>query len=223
MAGNINIDTSKNQNLFKSMKQITVIIILSLLMACSSDSEKTSQNHEEKMPAIIQVSDKKTSTATTSKGTYLCKINGKDWAYTKASGILSTHAKTKKRTAIITFKKKLEKGSETIQLYYDANSFELTTASLLLKFKNKESRLFTCHYKINSENKNLSPKSTMSGTIDLSNPTSASGTAKASNINILYKKENLFDSKNEMVNLTDLKFSGVGYSNLDKVTNAFKK
>ena len=186
-------------------------------MACNSGTEKDSQNNpEEKATESAQVNPKKAPAKTTNKGTYLCKINGEDWAYTKASGIVSTHAKTKERTALITFKRKLEKGSEHIQLHYDANTFELIKTSLQLKFKNKDGKLFTCYYEISPQLKKHSPQSTMSGTIDISNASSASGTAEIINLNIRYEKGKLFDSKNAIVNLTDLKFSGVGYSDTDK-------
>lgn len=206
------------------MKTLITILVLSLLIACSSATEKDQQNTEETtIPA--QVKDKKIPTATTAKETYLCKINGNDWAYTKASGIVSTHAKTKERTAIITFKKKLERGSESIQLYYDANSFELIQAALQFKFKKKDGKLSTCFYNTNSGKKNRHPQQTMSGSIDLSNESSASGTAETLNINMQSPraKAELFDSDNATITMTDLKFLGVGYSDIDKLTNAFKK
>ena len=186
-------------------------------MACNNGTEKDSQNNpEEKATETAQTIDKKTPAKTTTKGTYLCKINGEDWAYTKASGIVSTHAKTKERTALITFKRKLEKGSENIQLYYDANTFELIKTTLQLKFKNKDGKLFTCYYEISPPLKKHSPQNTMSGNIDISNSSSASGTAEITNINIRYEKGKLLDSKNGTISLTDLKFSGVGYSDTDK-------
>lgn len=203
------------------MKQITsLLIMISLLIACNSSVEEKSPDKSEEQ--ATQVNEQKKTKKTVAAGTYLCKINGKDWAYTKASGIISTHAKTKKRTALITFNKKLEKGSEVIQLYYDANSFELISTTLQLKFKDKEGKLFTCYYGINSENISRHPQSTMSGSIDISDPSSASGTADLSNINIQYEKEKLFDSNNAKINIEGLKFSGVGYSDTDKLSNAFK-
>ncbi len=191
-------------------------------MACNNTTEKDSQNPKEEATKSAQVVDQKTPAKTATKGTYLCKINGEDWAYTKASGIVSTHAKTKERTALITFKRKLEKGSENIQLYYDANTFELIKTTLQLKFKNKDGKLFTCYYEISPPLKKHSPQSTMSGKIDISNSSSASGTAEITNINIRYEKGKLSDSKNATISLTDLKFSGVGYSDTDKLSNAFK-
>ncbi|MBT8195847.1 MAG: hypothetical protein KJO64_05435, partial [Bacteroidia bacterium] len=130
-------------------------------------------------------------TKANSNSTYLCKINGEDWAYTKASGIITTHKKTGKRTAMITFKKKLEKGSESIQLRYNAESLELEVVSIQLKFQKKEGGLFTCFYELFPVTKDRYPESKISGTIDLSDATSASGIAQIKNINIKFEKERL--------------------------------
>ncbi|GAA4230557.1 hypothetical protein GCM10022291_01010 [Postechiella marina] len=54
--------------------------------------------------------------------TFLCNIKGEAWNYTKVSGIVSQNKKTQKRTAIITFTKQLEKGKESVQLFYDGNT-----------------------------------------------------------------------------------------------------
>lgn len=205
------------------MKQIVSLLVICLLMACSSDSKKDNQKQEETPAKPTQVNQKVAPQKTTQKETYLCKINGKDWSYTKASGIVSTDRKTKKRTALITFKRKLEKGSEHVQLEYDATTFELIKTSLNLKFENHDGKLFTCFYKVGPLNKSRHPENKMVGSIDLSNKSSASGTAESSNINIQFKKGELSDSKNATVTLSGLKFSGVGYSDLDKVANTFKK
>ena len=196
------------------MKKIATLLLLVFFASSCKESNKNSEVENN----AIEVLKKETTTKTKSKNntTYLCEINGRKWSYTKASGIVSRHKKTKKRTAIITFTKQLEKSKESVQLHYDADSFELIIASLQLKFKNKEGKLSTCYYYLSPDTKKNSPKSTMSGDIDLSSPTEASGTAEVSNINIKYEKEELLDLKNAIVNLTDLKFSGVGYSDIDK-------
>ncbi len=206
------------------MKKIIYLLPLILIMSCNTATKKeTSISGEEGNVVVQEVKENKSAPKATSNSNYLCKINGEDWAYTKASGIVSTHPKTKKRTALITFKKKLKKGSESIQLHYDADSKELIIASLQLKFKNKDGKLFTCYYYLGPDTKKHSPKSAMSGTIDLSNHTTAFGTAGVSNINIKYEKEALLNPEDESVTLTDLKFTDVGYSDIDKLTNAFKK
>lgn len=196
---------------------------MSVILSCNTATKKETTNTLEESAVVEQKSNVKSVVKTTPNNTYLCKINGIDWAYTKASGIISTHRKTKKRTALITFKRKLEKGSESIQLHYDDDSKELIIASLQLKFKNKDDKLFTCYYQLDTNTKKHSPQGTMSGTIDLSNPSSASGTAEVSNINIRYEKETLLNPKDGQITLSNLKFSDVGYSDLDKLKNAFKK
>jgi len=112
------------------MKSYLVSIVLFLLF--TSCKENTTQISNEKS-RVKELKEEVVSEEIKSKSNsnYLCQINGQDWNYTKASGIVSTHARTKKRTATVTFKKKLEKGSENIQLTYDAISFKLIKASLL--------------------------------------------------------------------------------------------
>lgn len=201
------------------MKQITAILVFSLLISCNSATKKDAQNPNEKTIPSAQVNDTKISVKSAIKGIYLCKINGKDWAYTKASGIVSTHAKTKKRTALITFKKKLEKGSEHFQLTYDTDTFQLIAASLQLKFSKKDGSLFTCYYNLNTETRKRHPESKMSGSIDLSNASSASGTAEIKKLSINYEKGSLKNLENAVLTITGLKFENIGYSDTD---NLFK-
>ncbi|WP_156950122.1 hypothetical protein [Maribacter antarcticus] len=202
------------------MRQLTLLLVFTMLIGCNDSTKKeattTSILSQEASTAPIVKKE-------TKNNNILCQINGRDWAYTKASGIVSMEGKPRKRTAIITFTKKLEKGSETIQLYYDADSFELIIASLQLKFKNKDGKLFTCYYYLSPDTQKHSPKSIMSGTVDLSNLTAASGTAVVSNINIKYEKEALLNPEEGVVTLTDLEFTAIGYSDIDKLSNAFKK
>ncbi|MCF6348976.1 MAG: hypothetical protein L3J20_11860 [Flavobacteriaceae bacterium] len=205
------------------MKIIIIILVTILsLTSCKKTNEK--QISTENNPVLKkEESTKPLPKKVTGNSNYLCKINGQDWAYTKASGILSTHARTKKRTALITFKKKLEKGSESIQLTYDADSFELSTVSILLKFPKKDGKFFTCYYDLFPDTRNHSPQSELSGSIDLSDPSSASGVAEIKNINIKYEKEALLDHENAVISVTDLKFTDIEYSDLDKFVKSYKK
>jgi len=192
-----------------------MLSIIFLIGACKNDNQKevnkhNNQDQEEKIRT-------KTEDKAVNEGTYLCKINGKDWAYTKASGIVSRHKKTGKRTAIITFKKQLEKGSESVQLYYDSDSFELESASLQLKFPKKGGTLMTGFYDLFPDTRDKNPESDMSGTLDLSNPTTASGTAELIKFNMKYEKGLLENPKDAVVTVSDLNFSGVGYSDIDKL------
>lgn len=196
------------------MKNLVTILSLSLFILSCKETKKDTEVNQS-------VNENKQETKTTTKpltdGTYLCKINGKDWAYTKASGVVSRHKKTGKRTAIITFKKKLEKGSESIQLKYDGDSFKLESASLQLKFPKKGGGLITGFYDLFPDTRDRNPESDMSGTLDLSNATAASGNAELIKFNINYEKELLENPKDAVITVSGLKFSGVGYSDLDKL------
>ena len=206
------------------MKHITILFAFILVLGCNTGTKKETSKAIEDTAATIATENntvekeiKKTNT-----GTILCKINGKEWSYTKASGIISKNRKTQKRMALMTFTKKLKKGSESIQLRYDADSFELLIASIQLRFKSKEGKLFTCYYELFPDTKKKSPDATMVGSIDLSNSSTASGTAEITNLNIKYESEKLEDQANATISLSDLKFSGVGYSDVEKVANTFK-
>jgi len=205
------------------MKTVIIILITMLsLTSCKKTNEKqiSSENN-----SILkkEESTKPLPEKVTGNSNYLCKINGQDWAYTKASGIVSTHARTGKRTAIITFKRKLEKGSESMQLHYNADSFELEVVSIQLKFPKKDGKLFTCYYDLFPDTRNHSPQSELSGSIDLSDPSSASGVAELKNINIKYEKEALLDPENAVISVTGLKFTDIGYSDLGKIFKTNKK
>jgi len=192
-----------------------ILSIIFLIGACKNDNQKevnkhNNQDQEEKIST-------KTEVKVVNEGTYLCKINGKDWGYTKASGIVSKNKKTGKRTAIITFKKKLEKGSESVQLKYDGDTFKLESASLQLKFPKKDGNLMTGFYDLFPDTRDRNPESEMSGIIDLSNATTASGIAELIKFNMKYEKELLENPKDAVITVSGLKFSGIGYSDLDKL------
>lgn len=54
------------------------------------------------------------------------------------------------------------------------------------------------------------------GSIDLSNPSNASGTAEIKNLNINYEKDKLQNAEDAVITVTDLKFTDIGYSDTDK-------
>lgn len=205
------------------MKKAIIILVTMLSLASCKKNNTEQVSSEDNSVTKKEESTKPLPKNETNNGNVLCQINGKNWAYTKASGIVSTHAKTGKRTALLTFKKKLEKGSESIQLHYDANSFELEAVSLQLKFPKKDGKLSTCYYDLHPDIRNRYPESELSGNIDLSDPSSASGVAELKNINIKYEKELLQNAEDAIINITDLKFINVGYSDIDKFVKAYKK
>lgn len=100
----------------------SILLLIILLTSCKDANQATiAEQKNSQEPVLTTATDKKATSdrKTKNNGTFLCKINGKDWSYTKASGIVSRHKKTKKSTAVFTFTKQLEKGKETVQLYYD--------------------------------------------------------------------------------------------------------
>jgi len=198
-----------------TIKTFAMLLLMVLMISCKEsqketvNEESTSQTERE-----VQVGPEVTPSE---KGTYLCKINDKDWAYTEASGIVSRDKKTNKRTAIITFKKKLEKGSESIQLTYDGDSFQLERILLILKFPKKGGGLLTSYYSLGPKTRSKHPESEMSGTLNLSNPTKASGNANLVEISIDHEKNKLDNDEDAVLTFSDLKFSGIGYSDLEKL------
>ena len=198
------------------MKNIIIILSFSLLIASCKES-KNSNAITEAVSESKQEIKTDVTIKPSSNGTYLCKINGKDWSYTKASGIVSAHAKTGKRTAIITFKKKLEKGSESIQLTYDGDSFQLESATVQVKFPKKGGGRLKGIYGLYDDTRDKNPNSDMSGILDLSNVSTASGHAELVKFNIKYEEDLLESPKDAEISVSELKFSGVGYSDIDKL------
>lgn len=198
------------------MSRFIILLCFFSLAACSGGSEGTADLVEETTLAP-EVTAPVPAPPSTKEGTKLCEINGVAWAYTKASGIVSRHKKTGKRTAIITFKKKLDKGSETIQLYYDGDNFELERVSAQLKWAKTDGGRMTGFYNFDPSSRGKQLEAQLSGVLDLSDPSAATGTAEATNINISYEKNLLANPEDAVINITGLSFSGIGYSDLNAV------
>jgi len=199
------------------------LLICSLLglLACS-DVPATAAVAEGAVPTQTEAEGALPPTTTTTPQTakaetLLCQINGEPWAYTKASGIVSRNRQSGKRTAIITFKRKLEKGSESVQLYYNGDSYELEGVSLQLKQAKTDGGLFTAFYVIQPDTRDRYPNTTLSGTLDLSDLEVAAGTAAVTKLDIRWEKDKLEHADDAVISVTDLQFSGIGYSDLVKV------
>jgi cytoskeletal protein RodZ len=192
---------------------LLVFLLLFAITSCKESTEKTKDNTNKVEDTRENKSVEVKSNTNT---TYLCKINGEDWSYTKASGIVSRHKKTKKRTAIITFTKKLDKGKETVQLFYDGDTYQLEKVSIHLKQPKKDGGEMTAMYQLLIEGGRRLPDSNISGTLDLSNPTTVSGTANVKNMKMLFEEEQLEDKTMTVITLTPLSFDGIGYSELNK-------
>lgn len=186
-------------------------------MLFTSCKETTNQSSENQLETKVMVGQAVVKTSQPkSNGTFLCKINGKDWAYTKASGIVSRHKKTKKRTAIITFTKQLEKGRESIQLFYDGDTNILEKVTADIKQPKKGGGRMSAMYQLLNQGGTRHPESKVSGTIDLSNPTAA-GTAEVLKMKIRFNEGNLKDDTMRTISFTPINFTGIGYSDSDKL------
>ncbi|KAA5823796.1 hypothetical protein FPF71_13985 [Algibacter amylolyticus] len=197
------------------MKAFKVILLLSILvLSCKNDTKTTVEN---KTPEA-EVVKKETPRETIKKqeGTFLCNINGEAWNYTKASGIVSRHKKTQKRTAIITFTKQLEKGKESVQLFYDGDTDLLEEATAILKTPKKGGGTMSAMYQLKVKGGKRVPESKISGTLDLSN-LNASGTAEVSHMKIRFEEDKLADEAMGTLSFTPISFSGVGYSDAEKL------
>ncbi len=199
-----------------TMSRFIILLCFFSFVACSGDSEGTAAVVEETTLAP-EVETSAPIPQSANQGTKLCEVNGVAWAYTKASGIVSRHKQSGKRTAIITFKKKLEKGSETIQLYYDGDSFTLERVTAQLKWAKNDGGRMTGFYNFDPTSRAKQPDAQLSGTLDLSDPSTAAGTAEATDVNISYEKNLLANPEDAVINITGLSFSGVGYSDLNAV------
>ncbi|WP_405291731.1 hypothetical protein [Algibacter sp. Ld11] len=196
------------------MKTYKVILLLTILILSCKNETKTA-TVENKTPEVVK---KETPSVTKkkSKATFFCKINGEAWSYSKASGIVSRHKKTQKRTAIITFTKQLEKGKESIQLFYDGDTNILEEATAILKTPKKGGGTMSAMYQLKIKGGKRVPESKINGTLDLSNPT-ASGTAEVLNMKIRFEEDQLADETMSTISFTPITFTGIGYSDSEKL------
>jgi len=72
----------------------------------------------------------------------------------------------------------------------------------------------TGFYELGPDARNKIPGNNLIGAIDLSDLKEASGTGEFINVCIKWEKEKLADPEDAVVSLTDLRFSGIGYSDL---------
>ena len=197
------------------MKKIATLVLLVFFATSCKEVNKDSKVKNESTDVVKK--ETITNTSPKKNTTYLCKINGKGWSYTKASGIVSRHKKTKKRTAIITFTKQLEKGKESVQFFYDGDSNQLEQVSILLKVPKKGGGKMTAMYLFHPNTMKFHPDAKISGIIDLSNPTSASGIAIATKLNIRYEEDALDNMNDAMITTTDMEYKGIGYSDSERL------
>ena len=198
-----------------NMKSLTIILLSMILFSCKNENKTA----PEKDVAVQAEPENSTVKKTIGKGTYLCKINGKDWYYTDASGVVAKNDNIGFRRATITFKKKLDKGTESIQIAYNAENQSMVSALVHLKPNDKNGNRISAMY--NMRLGYMKPNESMSGTIDLSDVETASGTAVIT-IENDYEKDKL-NPEDHILKITDLSFSGVGYSDINREFDKYKK
>jgi hypothetical protein len=200
------------------MKKLIKLAVILILVACKSETNKdTTVQVETENTSEIENSKKTTAKKVKSNGTFLCQINGKDWSYTKASGIVSRHKKTNKRDAIFTFTKQLDKGKETIQLFYDGDTNQLEKASVHLKVSKTDGEKMTAMYIYHPNTMKFHPNAKISGIIDLSNTSNASGNAEITDLEVRFDKDNIKADEDKVIIVEDINFSGIGYSEAGKL------
>ncbi len=196
------------------MKSYTSILLIILLITSCKETIQSS-NVEVEATEVLSKSEP-TKSKLISNSTFLCKINGEDWSYTKASGIVSRHKKTKKRTAITTFTKQLDKGKETVQLTYDGDTNQLEQVGVHLKVPKTDGKKMTAMYIYHPNTMKFHPKAKISGTIDLSNSSNASGNAEVIDLDIRFDKENIKNDTDTNITVKGINFRGIGYSEAGK-------
>jgi hypothetical protein len=203
------------------MKTTTVFLMpCSILLSCG-EAEKKVQDPETVSDAQTTETIKYEST-NTSNSKPLCNINGEVWSYTSSDGLVSRNSDTKVRTATIGFTKKLDKGSESIQLEYDVDKNVLNNVWVQLKRPDKEGNIITAFYTQYGNKIDLNPGASLSGTLALSEDTrKASGNATITIFNDDKKSEE-FNVEYKTITITNLNFSDISYSDTDDLKKLIK-
>lgn len=198
------------------------IIILSLLISCGDTVKKVGDRAESATGTNLE-NKAKTASKSNDNTTYLCKINGEDWGYTSADGLVSRNSSTNIRTATITFINKLAKGSESVQLEYDVEANTLTRVLAELKCPDKEGNLFTNFYNQSADRLDRNPESSMRGTINLYEDQRVAAGNALFTVKNDFEKDKLGNPDDLLITVSDLNFSGVPYSDTDDLKKLFKK
>ena len=203
-------------------KLIPILMICTIMLSCGENKNKEPHN-EANTEEIITQTTKKTTNKTADNATFLCKINGVDWAYTSSDGIVSRNSSTKVRTATIGFRKQLEKGYESIQLEYDVDKNVLNNVWVQLKRPNKEGKIITAFYTQYGDKIDLDPEASLSGTVSLNEDTrKASGTAEII-ISNDYEQDELANPEDLLITISGLGFAEVSYSDTDDLKKLINK
>ena len=205
------------------MKKLSLVtVLLALLLSCGETNKKIQNTGESQSENTAQNKEKK-AVKSTDNTTFLCKINGEDWRYTSADGLVSRNSSTKVRTATITFVKKLTKGSESVQLEYDVDANTLTRVLAELKRPDKEGNLFTNFYNQSASQLERNPEASMSGAVALSEDQREAAGNAIFTVQNDFEEDKLGNPDDVLITVSDIKFSGVSYSDTDDLKKLFKK
>lgn len=199
-----------------------ITILLTLILSCG-ESDKKAQDTVKGTSEITTQSEEKTTAKSTDNTTLLCKINGEEWRYTSADGLVSRNSSTNVRSATITFTKKLDKGSEAVQLEYDVDKNTLTRVLAELKRPDKDGNLFTNFYNQSVNQLDRNPEASMSGTVSLNEGDRVAAGTAVFTVQNDFEKDKLGNASDLLITISDLKFTGVPYSDTDDLKNMFKK
>jgi hypothetical protein len=205
------------------MQKLTFITVLMALFISCGETDKKAQDTAEGTSEITTQSEEKTTAKSADNATLLCKINGEDWGYTTADGLVSRNSSTNVRTATITFVKKLAKGSESVQLEYDVDANTLTRVLAELKRPDKEGNLFTNFYNQSANQLDRNPEASMSGTVSLDEDERVAAGTAVFTVQNDFEKDKLGNASDLLITISELKFSGVPYSDTDDIKALLKK
>ncbi|WP_408032668.1 hypothetical protein [Tenacibaculum xiamenense] len=196
------------------MKPLFYIMLFLLTIACKN--EKPDAKIVEPTIKESEKSIAKTSDEVTNKGTLLCKINDQNWYYTKASGLVTKNKRTDETLATITFKRRMDKKTESVQLDYDVTTKKLKNIGVSIyieqnKLVGFKGGLQRTDYELYASDKK-EPKESLSGTINTSDTKTLSGNANAVIVHSL--KRLIKNKKDQVIHITDLQFSNVSYSDI---------
>ena len=205
------------------MKKITNLALLCSFLISCSDSNKKEQHTEQTSGNETVETMEQATTQRTGNTTLLCKINGSDWGYTTADGLVSRNSSTNIRTATITFVKKLDKGSESVQLEYDVDTNTLTRVLAELKRPDKDGNLFTNFYNQSANQLDRNPEASMSGTVSLDEDERIAAGNAIFTVQNDFEKDKLGNPSDLLITVSDLSFSGIFYSDTDDIKALKKK
>jgi len=200
------------------MKNIIALFVLSIaLISCG---EKTEEKQKIVQEASSIASETLKSKSKMPNGeTKLCKVDGVDWGYTKGSGIITADKITGKRSAIFTFSRKVLKKKETIQVEYDTETNEIVRVLAHVIRPNKEGidkvKMFSA---LKNHKKEYTGNLQNQGKVNVGDSSiGGSGSAQFCASDPYHDFENKFDEKYRFVEITDLEFKDVGFSDLARV------